>query len=84
MTENPYDNKDYVRGLEEGRKHSSPSPATKRWMEKVDTDLKDIRDELKQLRESNIINSLASKGFIAMIGLAVTAVFVALLNFVLK
>lgn len=75
---------EYWEGVEEGQKHSSPSPSTKRWMEKVEEDLRQIRDELKQLRESNIINSLASKGFIAMIGLAVTAVFVALLNFVLK
>ncbi len=75
---------EYWEGVEEGKRHSSPSPATKRWMEKVDDDLKQIRDELKQLRESNIINSLSSKGFLAMIGLAVTAVFVALLNFVIK
>jgi len=75
---------EYWEGVKSGMKHQTPSPETKRWMDDIERDIKEMKCDLTDLRERNIINSLASKGFLAMIGLAVTAVFVALVNLVIR
>lgn len=90
MSESPF-SEDYMRGFKEGEKHSLPSPETNRQFQGIKSSISSLEktvisltDEVAKLKEGAILTKLATNAIFAFFGLALTSLFVAILNSVLN
>lgn len=90
MAQDPF-TEDYMRGFREGEKHSAPSPETNRQFQGIKSSITNLektvlslKDEVAKLKEGAILTRLATNAIFAFFGLALTSLFVAILNSVLN